>query len=345
MSAPVLERVGLSRIIDGRAIVDGVDLRVAKGEAVALLGASGSGKSTLLRMLAGLEPLDAGAVWQDGSQVASPLRRTPPEARGVCFVFQDFALFPHLSARDNIAFGLRRRSKVERAAVVDALITQFDLNPCAKAFPQTLSGGEQQRVALARALAPGPSVVLLDEPFSSLDARLRRSARETTATALRETGAAAVFVTHDAEEAMAFADTLVLIDEGRLIQTGDPASVYHAPVSAQAARLTGDVNVWRGVVRDGCLTTPFGRLTSDLPDGATADGLVRPEAVTLGAGGPVRIVDRWDLGSVVELAIAFQDDVWRARMPIAGAQSLGETCSVADLNGCVVAKSETDKPD
>ncbi len=213
----------------------GVSLTVRPGEVMALLGDSGCGKSTLLRVVAGLEAPQAGTVRLDGRLVAGPGASVPPEARGVGLMFQDYALFPHLTVRENIRFGLKGQPPAAREAA-DELLEQVGLAAHAGAYPQTLSGGEQQRVALVRALAPGPRLLLLDEPFSNLDRRMRDRVREDTVALLRRTGTTALMVTHDPEEALAVATRIALMRRGRIVQVATGEALYRRPESLFAAR-------------------------------------------------------------------------------------------------------------
>ena len=219
-----LEGVSFGYDRGGRAVEE-IDLNVRRGEVHALLGASGSGKSTLLRLIAGLERPDAGRVMLGERVVAGEGRDAPPERRPVGIVFQDYALFPHLSVERNVCFGMKGRPRRERRGRARVLLRRVGLEDRAKSMPHTLSGGQQQRVALARALARDPAVMLLDEPFSGLDAELRDRVRETTLRVLREAGVAVVMVTHDPAEALAAADRVSLIRDGRIDATGDPGEI------------------------------------------------------------------------------------------------------------------------
>lgn len=272
-----------------KAAVDGVSLTLEAGKITCLLGPSGCGKSTLLRLIAGLEPLDGGTVSTDYI-LSGPRLHIPPEQRDIGFVFQDYALFPHISVEDNVAFGLKRLSPAERQKRALMHLQRVHLADRAKAFAQALSGGEQQRIALARALAREPALVLLDEPFSGLDAHLKAGVRDATLEALREAGTAALIVTHDAEEALMMADHLALMDEGQILQTGTPQDCYRHPVSLAAARLLGPANPIAVVVKDGKADTVLGRLNAPgLADGP-AIAIVRPEALTLTADGTPALV-------------------------------------------------------
>ncbi len=262
--------------------VDQVDIAVAPGEVVCLLGPSGCGKSTVLRLSAGLETLQQGRIWMRGDLVADAAtgRSVPPERRQVGLVFQDFALFPHLSVGANIAFGLADLAAGERQARVREALAQVGMLDYLNAYPHALSGGQQQRVALARALAPRPSVLLLDEPFSGLDARLREQIREDTLHLLKASGIATMLVTHDPEEAMFMADRIYLMRQGRVEQQGRPSDIYDRPVNAFVANFFSVVNELSVDVNAGQVETPFGFLPADgLQDGQTAQLVIRPEAI------------------------------------------------------------------
>jgi iron(III) transport system ATP-binding protein len=272
-----LEVTGLTRRFGGMAVVDGVDLAVAAGQVTCLLGPSGCGKSTTLRMIAGVERPDAGRVRIDGRTVCDETGSLPPEARSVGLMFQDFALFPHLTVAGNIAFGLKG-DRAEARRRVDALLERVTLSGFGPKYPHELSGGEQQRVALARALAPRPRVMLMDEPFSGLDNRLRDGIRDTTLDLLKETGTAVLLVTHEPDEAMRMADEIALMRGGRIVQRGAPYNVYNAPVDRAAAAFFSDINVIRGISRGALTDTPFGAfLTPGHADGAPVEIVIRPQ--------------------------------------------------------------------
>ncbi len=266
--------------------VDDVTLSVEPGEIVCLVGPSGCGKSTLLRVAAGLEPLQQGRVTIGSETMADGTVTVPPEQRNVGLVFQDYALFPHLSVRDNIAFGLREISTADRRARTERALERTGLKRWADTFPHELSGGQQQRVALARAIAPRPRVVLLDEPFSGLDAQLRHQVRDDAAGILRESGVATLMVTHDSEEAMYIADRIAVMREGGIRQLGLPDDIYLHPADAFVAAFFGDVNRFRGTVSMASVETPLGRVgTNGFADGAEVEVLMRPEALEFAASG------------------------------------------------------------
>ncbi len=222
--------------------VSGVNFQLDQGELLALVGESGSGKTTLLRLLAGLERPDAGEIHLDGAVLSSPAYVVPPEKRGIGLVFQHHALFPHLTVEKNIAFGLRHLPRQGQEETMQPLLDLVGLSAFRKRYPHELSGGERQRVALARALAPNPRLVLLDEPFSSLDARLRQAVRDETQAILRARRATAIFVTHDTGDALSIADQIVVLKNGIVQQTGIPNEVYHSPVNAYVASFFGSCN-------------------------------------------------------------------------------------------------------
>ncbi|MEM6729155.1 MAG: ABC transporter ATP-binding protein [Pseudomonadota bacterium] len=280
-----LELEKLTRSFAARTAIEDVSLTVEAGQVTCLLGPSGCGKSTTLRIVAGVEREDAGEVRLDGA----PLTGLPPEAREVGLMFQDFALFPHLRVAENVAFGLRdRREGRARAA---ELLERVGLASFARAYPHELSGGEQQRVALARALAPRPRVMLMDEPFSGLDERLRDDVRDETLTLLREEGTAVLLVTHDPSEALRMADEIALMRAGRVVQKGAPRDVYARPIDRQAAAFFSDINVLSGEVRGGSVPAPWFPVPAPgVCDGARADIVIRPEHLRLGdAGEPAQV--------------------------------------------------------
>lgn len=321
---------GVSRRYGKLDAVDHLSLDVPSGEILCLLGPSGCGKSTLLRIIAGLEPSDGGRVVLDDREVDDGAGGLlPPEARNVGFVFQDFALFPHLTVRDNIAFGLNDLPAAERTRRVDDALARVNMTVHAGDYPNTLSGGEQQRVALARAMAPAPSVYLLDEPFSGLDARLRRRLAEETWRLLKQSGVTTIIVTHDPEEAMLLGDRIAIMRAGRLEQVGTPTELYSAPASPFVVEFLSDANRLAATVNgDGSVHLPFGNLgAGGLPEGAAAEVLVRYEAVsyrseqdgpeTGGVPGRVRYVRPYGRGALVWLEIGEGDSraVLRARVP------------------------------
>jgi iron(III) transport system ATP-binding protein len=289
------------------AAVHDFSLEVKPGEVVCLLGPSGCGKTTALRLAAGLEPLRHGRILIGDEVLAGDGRDLPPEARQIGLVFQDFALFPHLTLTDNIAFGLRG---TDRLAVAQAWLERIGLARRGGDYPYMLSGGEQQRVALARALAPRPRVMLMDEPFSSLDAGLRASLRRQALGLLREAGTATLLVTHDPEEAMAMADRIVVMRAGRPVQGGTPDAVYCRPVNRFVAEFLGEANLRTATVANGAVETPFGPMPAPgLRDGMAVDILVRPETLRLGRNGvPAEVVESRRIGGALVTTLRLADD-------------------------------------
>jgi iron(III) transport system ATP-binding protein len=282
--------------------IRGVSLQIAPGEVVALLGHSGCGKTTLLRIAAGLERPTGGRILLNGLEITGPNTFVPPERRGIGFMFQDCALFPHLSNLANVMFGLRGLSRADGERTARMSLERVGLGGLADAFPHALSGGEQQRVALARAIAPRPAVILMDEPFSGLDRRLRDATRADTLAVLREARATALIVTHDPEEAMRIADRIALMREGRLLEAGVPRELYRHPKSLFAARFFCEMNEFSGEAKGGRIETPLGTFAANGVEGA-AIACVRPQGVRVepaGRGIPGRVVARHFLG-VVEL--------------------------------------------
>ncbi|MFQ5587724.1 MAG: ABC transporter ATP-binding protein [Nitrospiria bacterium] len=278
-----------------------VSLKVEKGETLALLGPSGSGKTTVLRLIAGFEAPDEGRVFLNGRVVSEPGSTLPPEKRGVGMVFQDYALFPHLTVEKNIVFGLRAGTSAERARKVADILEMVGLSEYHRRYPHELSGGQQQRVALARALAPDPAVVLLDEPFSSLDPDMCVRMREDVLAILRKTGSTAVLVTHDHEEAFSMADKVALLNQGRLEQFDTPEGVYHTPRTPFAADFVGRADFIPAVVEGGKLVTEIGCLENKTPfrEGAEVVVMIRPDDIDLrpNTQGRAVILDRQFRGS------------------------------------------------
>lgn len=288
--------------------VDDVSFAVAAGEIAALVGHSGSGKSTLLRLVAGLEPLDAGSIAIGGREVATASGGVPPEKRGVGMMFQDYALFPHLTAIRNVMFGLRGQGRAEARETALRALQRVGLAGRAEAFPHMLSGGEQQRVALARALAPRPGILLMDEPFSNLDRRTRVMVREDTFAVLRESGTTGILVTHDQDDAMRMADRILMMQGGRIVQGGTGEELCRRPATLQVARFFAEWNEIPATVQAGRASTPAG----DFPAPGFADGTrvtvcMRPAGIRFGAAGETgRIVARHFLGDAEMVHVAVE---------------------------------------
>lgn len=272
---------GIGHEYDGAPVLRDVSLELSGGEITCLLGPSGCGKSTLLRIAAGVERQGRGRVLIDGAVVSEGARHLPPEARAIGLMFQDFALFPHLRVEENIAFGLSGPAAA-RAERVRGLLDRVGLSRHGRKYPHQLSGGEQQRVALARALAPSPRILLMDEPFSGLDNRLRDGIRDSTLDILKEESAAVLLVTHEPEEAMRMADQIALLREGRIAQRGAPYAIYNSPVDKEAAMFFSDINVVPGVVRGGAARTRFGDFAAaGFAEGTAVEVVARPQHLRL----------------------------------------------------------------
>ena len=247
------------RFVRNLPVVEDLCFEVYTGEIFALLGPSGCGKTTTLRLIAGFERADAGEICVDGQCFEGAKTHLPPEARGIGIVFQEYALFPHLNVSQNVAFGLKKLPPRLRDERVMAVLEMVGMTPFKNRKPHQLSGGQQQRVALARSIAPNPKLILLDEPFSNLDAGLRHSTREEIRALLKNAGMSAVFITHDQEEALCFADRLAVMHDGRIEQIGTPETVYRRPQTPFVADFLGATNLIDGEAKGDCAETPLGR--------------------------------------------------------------------------------------
>ena len=339
---------GLAKQFADRGVLEGLNLDVSSGELVAVLGASGCGKTTLLRLIAGFERADAGTIQIDAEPVAAPGRHEPPERRRIGYLAQEGALFPHLTVEANIAFGIRRRS--DRRSRVADLLDMVGLDASyAKRFPQQLSGGEQQRVALARALAPMPRIMLLDEPFSALDATLRRDVRDVVATALKRAGTTALLVTHDQAEALSMGDRVAVLRDGRIAQVADPVSLYRHPVDPDVARFVGEAVLVAGVARNGVVSCALGTFaTMRDPTDGPVEVLIRPEQIRLPkqgtpgcVSGQVSSVTFYGHDAVVELALPHEiTNTIRVRVLGQATPTPGQAVGVA-VDGEVVTYPST----
>lgn len=299
----LLEVQGLSKryLADAPAVVNNLSFSISESEVFALLGPSGCGKTTLLRLIAGFERPDAGEVYVQGV----PMGRLPPEKRSIGFVFQDYALFPHLSVWQNVAFGLRRLPPRERRQGALEVLNLVGLTVFQDRKPHQLSGGQQQRVALARAIAPGPKLVLLDEPFSSLDAGLRQATRDEVRALLKSRGIGAVLVTHDQEEALSFADRLGVMRAGSIEQTGTPEEVYGSPKTPFVAQFLGRTNLVAGEAKGRQVETPLGCLALSQEAYGPVLLSLRPEGIGLEAGTEAEILAREFKGHDLTLRVSF----------------------------------------
>ncbi|WP_439523489.1 ABC transporter ATP-binding protein [Marivita sp.] len=329
---PRLEIRNIVRDYDGKRVVDDVSLAIEPGNVTCLLGPSGCGKSTTLRIIAGVDMQTSGTIHVDGHLVCDTVFRVPPERRSIGLIFQDFALFPHLTVGDNVGFGLTgsRKDKLPR---VGELLERVGLSHYINEYPHLLSGGEQQRVALARAIAPRPSIMLMDEPFSGLDNRLRDGIRDETLALLKDEGTSVLLVTHEPEEAMRMADEIALMRDGKIVQRGAPYNIYNAPADKAAVAFFSDINLLSGTVRGALTDTPFGQfLAPGVPDGGEVEIVFRPQHVGIDfdrqgrgpnptplAGAPARaVVERarfMGSESLVEFRMDHDQSMIRATVP------------------------------
>ncbi len=308
MSDPIIELRHVSKAFGPARAVAEVSLSVPRGGLLALLGPSGCGKTTLLRLIAGLEKPDAGEIWLEGRRVAGEGAWLPPEVRRVGLVFQDYALFPHLTLAENIAFGLHHLDGQKPQRVAE-MLQLTGLDGLGRRYPHQLSGGQQQRVALARALASRPSVVLLDEPFSNLDAALRKTVRQEVRQILRAFGATTLFVTHDQEEALSLADRVAVMERGRIVQIGAPQQVYLRPATPELAVFLGEANFLPGEAHGRTVTCALGKLLLASPVIGQVSVMIRPEAIKL-------TVDPAGAGCLEEITFFGHDQL--ARVTLAG---------------------------
>lgn len=327
------EKVSLS--FGALEAVRAVSFALEPGEVVCLLGPSGCGKTTLLRIAAGIERPSSGSVKIDGKEVAGSSSFVPPERRSIGLMFQDFALFPHLSILDNVAFGLRDLQRSEALGIARQALNRVGLGGYENSYPHALSGGEQQRVALARAIVPRPQVMLMDEPFSGLDQRLRDSVREETLALLKETRSTCLLVTHDPSEAMGMADRILLMRNGELVQTGTPEELYRRPADIEAALFFSEANVLTGRVRAGKVTTPLGDFAvPGAGEGDIARVAIRPQGLKLTdaeVGIEGYVLDSRFLGEYSRSLILFKgiEDPVVGRFAAAEAPTAGATVNFA----------------
>ena len=306
MSRVAIRCQGLSKQFGGVQAVDGLNLVLHDGQFLALLGPSGCGKTTTLRLIAGFEPPDMGKIEIGGQPVSGPGVFTPPEQRSVGMVFQEYALFPHLNVADNVAYGLGKGvNKRERVREALELVGLPDM---ANRMPYELSGGQQQRVALARAMAPQPQLILLDEPFSNLDAGLRTQVRAEVRQILRRANATVIFVTHDQEEALSLADEVAVMIEGRIAQIDAPQKLYRRPVNKRVAIFLGQANFLPGQARDGLVDCELGQLPTTGLHTGPVEVMLRPEDLQL-------IPDELGLAEVVNREYFGHDQLITIQLP------------------------------
>ena len=317
--------------LGGRVVLDQFTLSLKPGEIVCLLGESGSGKSTALRVAAGIQPVHGGAVRINGQTVSAPGTTMAPDRRGIGLMFQDFALFPHLTVLRNVLFGLRKLSRDAALGQARTALRRVGLADRENDFPHMLSGGQQQRLALARSVAPRPGVLLLDEPFSSLDARMRESVREETLAVLRETNVTSLMVTHDPEEAMLLGDRVALLRHGRIAQIGTPAEIYRQPVDLNAARFFSPLSELETKVAGSQAMTPFGAVPAPgIVEGAAVTVAIRPAGgahiALRGPGTPGRIIAKRDaIGiDICEVSVEGLDAPLGLRQPSDAELSVGQ---------------------
>jgi iron(III) transport system ATP-binding protein len=306
----VLDRVSKTYQPGGPPAVNALSLSVEEGEIVALLGPSGCGKTTTLRLIIGFEAPDAGRIEIAGRVVADGRQLVPPEARGIGMVFQDYALFPHLTVVQNIAFGIKKLPAEERTRRTQRALRITEMEDLAGRYPHELSGGQQQRVALARAMAPGYEVVLLDEPLSNLDADLRAQLRGQVRRVLKKTHKTAILVTHDQDEAFQIADRVGVLNKGRLEQVGRPEEIYQIPATRFVADFVGAADFIPGTVLGEGIQTVLGLFPNPngLPSGTAVDVMIRPDHVTI-------VPDPDGPGTVTERLVLGADKVYTLRLP------------------------------
>lgn len=322
----------ISYRIGGQAILEDITLNVTPGEVLCLLGPSGSGKTSLLRLAAGLIEECSGSIKIDDQEVMGPGAFIPPEKRGVGLVFQDYALFPHLTLLQNIEFGLHKYSKLDARVLGESMLSRVGMDGRGGDYPHMLSGGEQQRVALARALAPRPGILLMDEPFSGLDSRLRDTIRDQSMELLRETRSTAIIVTHDAEEALRVGDKIALLRNGKLVQQGTGSDLYYNPTDLRTAAFFSEVNVISVAFADGRAETLFGSVKMKTATNGAGQAAVRYTDVNVkpfvkgGEGRQGRISARRFLGTseLLELVVDGLDTPIQARIK-PGTISTGDT--------------------
>lgn len=338
----IIRFVNVNKTYEGKVkAVDNISFDVSSGKLLALLGSSGCGKTTTLRLIAGLERPDSGEIWLNDQLVAGPNTWVEPEKRKVGMVFQDYALFPHMSVESNVAFAIPHLPRREKRERIQEMLSLVGLGSHGKRFPHQLSGGQQQRVALARALAPHPEVVLLDEPFSNLDAALRQTTRTEVRHILKNAAATTVFVTHDQEEALSIADEIAVIKGGKLLQIGSPRQVYMRPAARAVADFIGGANFVRGTADGEHVETILGNLPLYERASGDVDVMLRPEQVRLlpqsDAPYTVQTLQFLGHGQLVDISLD-NGHMIQARVPINSPIEEGMAVNVR-VDGAVMAYS------
>lgn len=338
MSVLALDNVKL--IYDKQVVVEDISLSLRDGEIACLLGPSGCGKTTLLRAIAGFKSLESGSIHSSGQILSSSSNTVPPEKRNIGMVFQDFALFPHLSVGDNICFGIRRQGRAERRQRMQELMALIGLVGNENKYPHELSGGQQQRVALARAIAPKPRLLLLDEPFSSMDVELRSALAKEVRTILKHETITAVMVTHDQHEAFSMADRIAVLNQGRLLQWADAETLYHSPINEFVAHFVGRSNFLKGVVRGDLVETALGRFcyrkqisqgADSFAEGQEVKVLIRPEYIQMQSHSvsQVQLISREFLGGYYMYCLGLENgEEVQALLPSLANYQLGETIGI-----------------
>ncbi|GAB1422218.1 ABC transporter ATP-binding protein [Anaerolineales bacterium] len=303
-----LQLQALSKVYRTQIAVNAVNLEVEHGEFISLLGPSGCGKTSTLRLIAGFEEPNHGSIHIEGRVVADDHHFIAPESRRVGMVFQDYALFPHLSVKDNVGFGLKLNSK-ERDKRVMEMLDLVDLSDYSKRMPHQLSGGQQQRIALARALAPQPALLLLDEPFSNLDTALRTQVRMDVRDILKNSETTAIFVTHDQEEALSLSDRVAVMLEGKIIQYAEPGSVYNRPATPQIASFIGEANFITAQAEGSTAYCALGNVPLANPTRGEKQLMIRPEALVISTTeGVPAVVEWWEYyGHTARLGVIIED--------------------------------------
>jgi len=351
MNSTVLELNNISQAYGQHWVVKNLSLSLEKGQIGCLLGASGCGKTTVLRTISGFEPLLRGEIRVNGQVVSRPGSTLPPAKRAIGMVFQDYALFPHLTLFDNVAFGLREQEKSEKIVRVNEMLELVGLTEAHAKYPHEISGGQQQRVALARALAPKPDLLLMDEPFSNLDVTLRERLSTEVRDILKAYGATALFVTHNQHEAFAVADRIGVMDNGAMLQWDSARELYHCPKDRHVAAFVGEGLLLPGIVREGrCIETGLGLLegvpTSDCHPEQAVDILIRPEDVIHDDDSPVKaeVVRRNFRGASVLYTLRLgSGDLVQALVPSHCDHAPGEQIGIrTDVRHLVVFRKQDD---